>query len=312
MEHNSPTTVKGNTCIIIAGPTAVGKTAYAIELAKYFNTEIISADSRQCYKELNIGVAKPSVEELNTVPHHFISSHTVHDEMNAAVFENYALEKINNIFLKNDVAIMVGGTGLYIKAFCEGIDIIPAIAPEIRNIIISNYEKLGLKWLQAEVKKNDPEYFSKGEIQNPQRLMRALEVKLGTGNSITFYQTRKKTQRDFEIIKIALEVPRAELYERINKRVDSMINEGLVDEVRALLSMQHLNALQTVGYSELFDHFNGLTSLEKAVELIKQHTRHYAKRQITWFKKDAAWKWINPAYPLQALMEDTSWGKGFY
>lgn len=302
MQQHLPTNLTGKTCIIIAGPTAVGKTAYAIELAKHFNTQIISADSRQCFKELNIGVAKPSTEELQMVPHHFINSHSVNEEVNAAVFESYALEKLKNIFFKNDVAIMVGGTGLYIKAFCEGIDEIPAIDVDIRNKITTAYQTNGLAWLQQQVKENDPLYFSQGEIQNPQRLMRALEVKLSTSKSIVVYQTKEKKQRDFNIVKIALELPREQLYERINKRVDIMLKDGLVEEANELLPIRNLNALQTVGYRELFDYFDGTINLERATELIKQNTRHYAKRQLTWFKKDIEWKWISPQYPLAALL----------
>lgn len=309
-QANTPSLLKNKTCIVIAGPTAVGKTAYAIKLAKHFNTQIISADSRQCFKELNIGVAKPSPGELNAVSHHFINSHTVHDEVNAAMFEQYALEKIKNIFINNNVAVMVGGTGLYIKAFCEGMDIIPAVEPVLRNSIAAEYENNGIVWLQQQVKTADPAYYAAGEIQNPQRLMRALEVKLSTGNSITLYQTQQKKQRDFTIIKIALELPRLTLYNRINHRVDVMIADGLVNEVKTLLPLRDLNALQTVGYRELFDYFDGTISLEKAVELIKQNSRHYAKRQLTWFKKDAAWKWITPQYPLEALLADISLEKG--
>ncbi len=294
--------LKDKTCIVIAGPTAVGKTAYAIALAQYLNTEIISADSRQCFKELNIGVAKPSSEELQMVPHYFINSHSVNAEVNAAVFEEYALSKANEIFARNNFTVMTGGTGLYIKAFCEGIDAVPAVNPAIRNSIIADYELNGLPWLQHEVERNDPEYFLQGEIQNPQRLMRALEVKLSTGFSITAYQTQQKKQRDFNVIKIGLELPREQLYERINLRVEHMMKAGLEEEARSLWPLRNLNALQTVGYRELFEYFDGAISLERAIELIKQNTRHYAKRQLTWFKKDSNMKWVSPQYPFQELM----------
>lgn len=290
------------TCIVIAGPTAIGKTAYAIEVAKYFNTEIISADSRQCFKELNIGVAKPSTEELNAVKHHFINSHSIKQEVNAALFEQYALEKLQQIFEHNDTAVVAGGTGLYIKALCEGMDEIPAIDENVRNTIISNFNANGIEWLQQQVKENDPLYYASGEIQNPQRLMRALEVKLSTGKSITSFQTKQKKQRDFTIIKLVLDMPREQLYERINKRVDIMMKEGLAEEVKELLPLQTLNALQTVGYRELFEYYNGSISLQSAVELIKQNTRHYAKRQVTWFKNDKDWKWITPAYHPQQVL----------
>ncbi len=282
------------TCIVISGPTAVGKTSLAISVAKYFSTQIISSDSRQCYKELTIGVAKPSQDELAAVPHHFINSHSIHDTVNAAVFEKYALEKVKEIFSKTDVAIIVGGTGLYTKTFCEGIDPVPIVSPGIREDIISNYEKGGLEWLQAEVKKNDPFYFSKGEIHNPHRLIRALEVVMSSGKSILEFQTQKSQPRDFNIIPIGLELPREELYQRINSRVDQMILDGLVEEVRSLINYQSLNALQTVGYRELFDYFSEKISLQEAIESIKTSTRHYAKRQMTWFKKDTTIQWTSP------------------
>ena len=281
------------TCIVIVGPTAVGKTAFAIEVAKHFSTQIISADSRQCYKELNIGVAKPSEEELAAAHHYFIGSHSIQETVNAGTFEKYALDKINKIFADNDIAVMVGGTGLYIKSFCEGIDEIPAVKDEVRKTIITNYNNGGIEWLQEQVKKNDQQYFVKGEILNPQRMMRALEVKLSTGKSIIEFQTRQKQQRDFNIIKIGLEMPREILYDRINKRVDVMMENGLLDEVTSLLPYKDLNALQTVGYTELFKYLSGETSLEVAVDAIKQNSRHYAKRQMTWFKKDETIKWIN-------------------
>jgi tRNA dimethylallyltransferase len=298
--------LKGKTCIVIAGPTAVGKTAFAVDLARRLQTSVISADSRQCFKEMNIGVAKPSLAELNAVTHYFVNSHSIHQEVNAAVFEQYALEKLHDIFEMNDTAVVVGGTGLYLKALCEGMDIIPAINPLLRDNIITGYTTHGLNWLQNQVEINDPEYFKKGEINNPQRLMRALEVKLGTGNSIIHYQTQQKKQRHFKIIKLALELPKQDLYARINQRVDVMINEGLVEEVKALEKNKHLNALQTVGYHELFAYFNNTLSLEKAIDEIKLNSRHYAKRQLTWFKKDLSWRWLPPLYPLQALMEDIS------
>ena len=236
------------TCIITAGPTAVGKTALAIRIAQYFSTEIISADSRQCYKELNIGVAKPSIVELKQVKHHFINSHSIHDNVNAIVFEKYALQKTEEIFQNNDFVVMAGGTGLYLKAFCEGMDDIPEIPAEIREQIIKEYKTNGNVWLQKQVQEKDPAYFAAGEIKNPQRLMRALEVKLATGISITEFQNEQKKQRSFNIIKIGLELPREILYQNINNRVDEMMKNGLLDEAKSLVSFQYLNALQTVGY----------------------------------------------------------------
>jgi tRNA dimethylallyltransferase len=297
--------VQKKTCIIIVGPTAVGKTGIAIKLAQHFSTQIISADSRQCYKELGIGVAKPSAEELQTVKHYFINSHSIRDEVNAAVFEQYALQKANDIFVNNDIAVMVGGTGLYVKAFCDGIDLLPTIAPEIREKIINGFDTNGLEWLQKKVEENDPKYFAAGEIKNPQRLMRALEVKLSTGKSILDFQTKQKKERDFNIIKIGLELPKEQLYQNINARVDIMVQQGLIAEAKELLPYQNLNALQTVGYKELFEHFNGDISLEQAVEKIKLNTRHYAKRQMTWFKKDEEVKWsaVDLKKVLQQIME---------
>jgi tRNA dimethylallyltransferase len=283
------------TVIIIAGPTAVGKTAVAIKVAQHFRTEIISADSRQCFKELNIGVARPSKEELQKVKHHFIASHTIQKEVTAATFEKYAIDKVNELFEKHDVVTMAGGTGLYIKAFCEGLDEVPAINTEIRNTIVTNYNNGGVEWLREQVQKSDPVFFLKGEIQNPQRMMRALEVKLSTGRSILSFHSRQKKKRDFNIAKIGLELPKEELHQRINKRVDKMIEQGLIEEVKSLQPFKHLNALQTVGYSEIFDYLDKKVSLEEAINEIKRNTRQYAKRQMTWFRKDKEIKWFAPS-----------------
>ena len=281
------------TCIVLVGPTAVGKTDLAIRLAQHFNTSIVSADSRQCFKELNIGVAKPAAAQLQLVKHYFINSHSIKEEVNAAVFEQYALEKVSGIFLSKDIAILVGGTGLYVKTFCQGIDEVPVIDSVIREKIIASYEWEGLAWLQNEVKENDPFYFAKGETQNPQRLMRALEVKLSTGKSIIEFQTQQMKPRDFNIIRIGLEIPKEQLHKKINQRVDDMMQQGLLDEVQRLLPYKKLNALQTVGYRELFGHLAGDLALEDAVEIIKINTRQYAKRQMTWFKKDEKTKWCH-------------------
>jgi len=296
------------TCIIICGPTAVGKTSVALAIARHFSTEIISADSRQCFKELNIGVAKPSSAELSAVHHYFINSHSIHDNISAADFELYALDAVQNIFARNDVAVMVGGTGLYIKAFAEGMDEIPAVEPEIRNKIISDYNNNGIEWLQQQLKENDTDFAFKGEMENPQRMMRALEVKLSTGRSILSFQSKKKKERDFNIITIGLELPREILYQQINIRVDNMIKEGLIEEAKSLISYKDLNALQTVGYKELFDFFDGKYSLERAVELIKQNTRHYAKRQMTWFKRDPLITWLKPDREIVLNYLDTEFG----
>jgi tRNA dimethylallyltransferase len=283
------------TVIIIAGPTAVGKTAVAIQLAKHFNTEIISADSRQCFKELNIGVARPSPEELKQIPHHFIASHSITEEVNAATFEQYALAKTNELFQKYDVVVMVGGTGLYLKAFGEGLDTIPAINTAIRENIINEYEEKGLDWLQQQVQQKDPAFYASGEIQNPQRMMRALEVIASTGQSILSFRKNEKTERPFHIIKIGLELPKEDLHRNIHTRVDAMMEAGLLEEVKQLTGYKNLNALQTVGYKELFDYLDGSLSLAEATERIKINTRQYAKRQMTWFKKEAEMKWFSPA-----------------
>jgi tRNA dimethylallyltransferase len=281
------------TVIIIVGPTAVGKTAFAIELAQHFNTSIISADSRQCYKELSIGVAKPTAIELAAAQHYFIGTHSINDEVNAGVFEKYALDAAAQIFKTNSTAVMVGGTGLYIKSFCEGIDAMPSISPDVRDRITHDYEKNGLGWLQQQVAAKDPIYWdSTHEKNNPQRLMRALEISLTTGASITSFQTSQKVTRPFNILKLGLSMPREILNERINNRVDAMMQEGLLQEVTILLPHANSNALQTVGYKEVFAHLRGEISLEQAAMQIKQNTRQYAKRQMTWFKKDAAVNWL--------------------
>ncbi|MBS1733481.1 MAG: tRNA (adenosine(37)-N6)-dimethylallyltransferase MiaA [Bacteroidetes bacterium] len=284
------------TCIVIAGPTAAGKTAIAVQLAQHFNTQIISADSRQCFRELNIGVAKPSVEELAQVHHYFINSHSIHENVTAADYEHYAFNAAGKIFRDNDVAVMVGGTGLYIKAFTEGLDKIPATDEKIREQIIHSYREKGIAWLQDQLKAEDPAFAASGEMQNPQRMMRALEVKRSTGRSISSFQLKQKPKRDFNIIQVGLELPRELLYERINSRVDKMIEAGLIDEAKSLLPFKELNALQTVGYKELFSYFEGTSTKAGAIEQIKQNTRHYAKRQMTWFRKDESVEWVAPVF----------------
>ena len=285
------------TVYIIVGPTAVGKTALAIQLAKHFQTEIISADARQCYKELNIGVARPSEDELNQVPHHFIASHSINDIVNASVFENYALAITEKLFEQKDNIVMVGGTGLYIKAFCEGLDDIPTIDPSIRKSILHSYESNGLIWLQNELAQKDPAYWKQAEQENPHRLMRALEVIEGLGKSILSFQAQQKKQRPFNIVTLGIEMERALLYERINQRVEQMIAAGLEQEVQALLPQFSLNALQTVGYREWLPYFNKEQSLGQLIAAIQQNTRQYAKRQMTWFKKDPSVQWFDASAP---------------
>lgn len=286
------------TCIIIAGPTASGKTALAIELASHFQTDIISADSRQCYRELGVGVAKPSQADLEKVTHHFIDSHSIQEEVTAAAYEQYALDKAAFIFSKRDVVVMVGGTGLYIRAFVAGLDPVPAVDAGIRAKVIKGYHEAGLEWLQERIRQLDPLFARLGEMQNPQRIMRALEVIMSSGMSIFSFRNTPKPARPFRIIQVMPDLPREILYERINQRVDVMMANGLLEEARRLYPMRHLNALQTVGYREFFELFddgsNDPAAISKTVERIKQNTRHYAKRQLTWFRKEEGIIGFNP------------------
>lgn len=289
------------TVIIIAGPTAAGKTARAIEVAQHFDTAVISADSRQCYREISIGTAKPSPQELQTVPHYFINSHSIREEVNAGIYERLALEYAAEVWKDRDVVVMCGGTGLYIKAFCEGIDNIPAAPSEIRSSVQERYEKEGMAWLQQEVQEKDPAFYAIAEIQNPHRLMRALEVLYATGQSITSFRTGNTAQRDFNIIKTGIMLPKEQLHANIERRVHQMVADGLLEEVRAVLPYRNHNALQTVGYKEVFDHLDGKLSWNEAVEQIIVHTRQYAKRQLTWFRKDKDIKWFEAG---KGLMEE--------
>jgi tRNA dimethylallyltransferase len=281
------------TVIILAGPTAVGKTSVALEVARHFSTEIISADSRQCYRQLNIGVARPSPEQLSAVKHHFIASHSIHKDVTAAVFETFALQKVEEIFQKSDVVVMTGGTGLYIKAFTEGLDAIPEIPEEVRQEITEAFEQDGMEWLQQEVEKSDPLFYATGEIKNPRRMMRALEVIRFTGQSIITFRKGSSAKRNFQMIRIGLNLPKEQLHENIRHRVDQMMTAGLEKEAKSLWAFQHLKALQTVGYRELFSFFNGEINLAEAVASINKNTRHYAKRQLTWFRKEN-YNWMEP------------------
>lgn len=290
------------TVVIVVGPTAVGKTAAAVRLARQLKTEIISADSRQCYRELNIGVAKPSGAELAAVRHYFIDSHSIADDVNAATFEELALEWTMGIFRHSPVAVMVGGTGLYIRAFTNGLDAIPPVDQNIRGHIRQHYEEHGLGWLQGEVQKYDPEFYAVGEIQNPQRLMRALEVRMSTGQSILSFRNRQPRPRPFKIRTIGLTLPREQLNQRIDQRVDQMMASGLLAEVEGLLPYRDHNALQTVGYKELFRYLDGHYTLEAAVGAIKTNTRQYAKRQLTWFHRDLSVEWVEPGADLEKMI----------
>jgi tRNA dimethylallyltransferase len=291
--------------LVIAGPTAVGKTAIAIEVAKTLGTEIISADSRQCYRGMSIGTAQPSTEERATVPHHFVDCYEVQEALSAADFERYALDQLNQIFSKSQYAVVCGGTGLYIKALCEGLDDMPAIDAIISQMVSDRYAAEGMDWLREELRQKDPEFAAMGEMENPARMLRALAFKLSVGKSIVQYRTAVKKDRPFEIINIGLELPREQLYERINQRVDIMMQQGLLQEAQQLYPQRNLKNLQTVGYTELFDYLNNTMTLEQAVDKIKQHSRNYAKRQLTWFKKDKAFTWLNAQDPhLMANIAD--------
>ena len=278
--------------IVIAGPTAVGKTAIAIRLAQHFNTDIISADARQFYKEMNIGTAKPTDEQLKLIPHHFINFLSVNDIYNVGQYEKDVLEKLNELFKTHDVVIMTGGAGLFIRAVTEGLDVLPSADPEIRESLQELFETQGIEALQIKLEDVDPEYYKKVDIQNPVRLIRALEVFYATGKPISTFHIRETPERPFKSIKICLELERKTLYNIINNRVDKMIDNGLLKEAENLFPLRHLNALQTVGYSELFDYLENTTDLKTAIEKIKQNTRNYAKRQMTWFRKDKEFVWV--------------------
>lgn len=280
------------TLIVIAGPTASGKTDLAIEIAKHYQTDILSADSRQCFREMSIGVAKPSEDQLASTTHYFIHSHAITEHVSAGMYERYALEKLNHIFSKNDVAVCVGGTGMYIKAVCEGIDEMPEVDASMYEAIETAYNEKGIDWLKEEVRKTDETFFNEGEIENPARLMRALTFKQSTGQSILDFRTNTIKNRNFTTIKYAIDIDRELLYQRINTRVDGMLDAGLMNEVKALLPYRNLNSLNTVGYTELFNYIDGVWSLAQSIDKIKQHTRNYAKRQITWFKHQGNYRWL--------------------
>ena len=272
------------TLLIIAGPTAIGKTALAVALAKHFNTVVLSADARQCYKEMQIGTAKPNLEEQQGIPHFFIDSHSITEALSVADYERYALQVLHQLFLEKDIVVVCGGTGLYINTLCNGIDFMPAIDPAIEDVVNQLYVSGGVVALQLALQQEDALFAQKGEMQNPHRMLRALAFKRSVGESILHYQTHTQKERPFKCVKIALEMPRDILYDRINHRVDAMLANGLLDEVEALLRYKEHKNFQTVGYQELLPYFEGAAPLEDCLNLIKQHTRNYAKRQMTWFK----------------------------
>jgi tRNA dimethylallyltransferase len=281
------------TLIVIAGPTASGKTAAAIQLAQHYNTVIVSADSRQFFREMSIGTAKPTEEELAEAPHHFINSHSITGPFSVGDFERQCMQLLDELFKQHDVVILVGGSGLYIKAIAEGFDELPTADPGIRDRLNTELAANGIAPLQGRLKQVDPAYYTEVDISNPQRVIRALEVYEATGNPISSYRKSTVNKRPFNIIKFGLDMPREKLYDRINQRVDLMVKDGLVEEVAALTPYRHYNALNTVGYSELFEYFDGKTDMDTAIAAIKQNTRRFAKRQLTWFRKDKEMIWLD-------------------
>ena len=282
------------TLIVITGPTAVGKTALCLDVAKHFHIPIINADSRQIFRELKIGTAPPTEAQMQQVHHDFVGILGLDDYYSASLFEQQVLELLGRQFLSSDYALMVGGSMMYIDAVCDGIDDIPTIDDQTRTMMKQRLADEGLEALCEELRQRDPEYYEIVDRQNPRRVVHALEICLMTGKTYTSFRKREKRQRPFNIIKIGLNRPREELYERINRRVDQMMADGLLEEAKALYPKRHLNALNTVGYKELFDYIDGRWPLEEAVERIKGNTRRYARKQLTWFKKDESIRWFHP------------------
>lgn len=286
--------VRGKKLIVITGPTAVGKTELCLDVAKHFDIPIINADSRQIFRELKIGTARPTEEQMQNVRHYFVGILGLEDYYSASLFEQQVLELLGQQFQTRDFALMAGGSMMYIDAVCDGIDDIPTIDNETRALMKRRFAEEGPEVLVEELRRLDPEYYEIVDRQNPRRVVHALEICTMTGKTYTSFRRREKRQRPFDIIKIGLNRPREELYERINQRVDQMMADGLLDEVRSLYPQRHLNALNTVGYKELFDYIDGRWSLEEAVERIKGNTRRYARKQLTWYKKDEQIRWFHP------------------
>ena len=291
-----------NYLIVIAGPTASGKTALSIDLAQHFDAEILSCDSRQFYKEMNIGTAKPDAEELAAATHHFVDCMSIERDYSIGDFEREAIAFLEDYYKQKSVAIMVGGSGLYIRAICDGVDEYPEVDKNIRTALMQELEEKGIEALQAELKELDEVYYNKVDLANPHRVVRALEICRGTGQPFSSFQGKNRVKRPFEVIKVGIDWDRALLYDRINRRVDLMMEAGLLEEAKSLYPKKHLNALQTVGYREFFDHFDGLTTLDEAVALVKRNTRRYAKRQMTWFRKENM-HWVKPNSPAEDLIE---------
>jgi len=285
---------KNKYLVIILGPTASGKTETGIQIAEIFNTEIISADSRQFYKELKIGTAVPDKHQLNNIKHHFIQSISIHDYYNVSMYEQEALEILDRLFREKDIAVMAGGSGMYVDVVCHGIDDLPSIDPAVRDTLEQRLKDEGIGSLRHELKRLDPAYYARADLKNPKRIMKALEIYYMTGIPYSSLLTGPKKERPFQILKIGLNPDRDELYEKINLRVDIMIQHGLIDEAKSLYDIRNCNALNTVGYKEIFDYLDGKTTLEQAVSLIKRNTRRYARRQLTWFRRDKSITWFKP------------------
>lgn len=292
-----------NYLITIVGPTAIGKTALSIKLANYFNAEIISCDSRQFFKEMTIGTAVPEPEELAAAKHHFIQNKSILEEYSVGHFEREALEKLDELFKTNNIVIMVGGSGLYVDAVLQGLDYFPTIPPEIRENLNAQLEKEGLESLQKQLEILDPKTYQQIAIDNPHRVIRALEVCMGSGQTYSSFKNKPKTPRNFTPIKVGLIADREIMYDRINQRVDMMLEKGQLEEAKRLHALKHLNALQTVGYRELFDYFDGKISLDFAIEEIKKNTRRFAKRQLTWFKKDQNTLWFDYQSEIDIILK---------
>lgn len=281
--------------VLVVGPTAVGKSELCLNLAKKFQTEIVSCDSRQFYRELHLGTAKPSPEEMEEVPHHFIDSLSIEDAYDVRKFEQEALLVLDRLFASHEVVVMVGGSGLFAQAIEYGLDEIPNADAQMRKEIITSYEVMGLEWLQSEVERVDPEFFDKVDRNNPQRLMRALEVFRCSGLKFSSFRIKSKVHRPFQTLKIGLDLPREELYHRIDQRMENMLSRGLFEEARSLFDKRHLNALQTLGYTEIFGFLEGKYDKEEMFRLLKRNSRRYAKRQLTWFRKDNQITWFHPS-----------------
>lgn len=282
------------TLVVLTGPTGIGKTSLSIEIAKHFKTEIVSSDSRQIFKELSIGTAVPSKKELEAVRHHLIQTHSITENYNASRYEHEALAVLEKLFQQHNVLLLVGGSMLYIDAVCKGIDIMPDADPEIRNNLKTQLETDGIESLRLQLKQLDPTYYDKVDLKNPARIIHALEICIMTGKPYSSFRTNPQKERPFNIIKIGLNTDREALHQRINRRVDEMLKQGLIEEVRRVYPQKQLNSLNTVGYRELFDWFDGSISKEKAIELIKRNSRRYARKQITWFRRDEQMKWFEP------------------